>query len=96
MTLKLNPTRMEPGLLTFGEYIENVSEASRIHCCYHQNIYDIKKGHVSQELDGPTGKSSQFVFKETGVVENLESGDSLTEERGHTVMPKRNRQEYRH
>jgi len=44
-------------LLELGEFLNNVSDACRIHGCSRQHFYDIKKAYLSQGIDGLKEKS---------------------------------------
>ena len=52
MTTQQKLVQKKLSLLELGEYLQNVSEACRIHGCSRQHFYDIKKAYESQGLDG--------------------------------------------
>ena len=52
MTTQQKLVQKKLSLLELGEYLQNVSEACRIHGCSRQHFYDIKTAYESQGLDG--------------------------------------------
>ncbi len=52
MTTQQKLVQKKLSLLELGEYLQNVSEACRIHGCSRQHFYDIKKAYESQGLAG--------------------------------------------
>lgn len=52
MTTQQKLVQKKLSLLELGEYLQNVSEACRIHGCSRQHFYDIKEAYESQGLDG--------------------------------------------
>lgn len=57
MTTQQKLIKQKLSLLELGDFLHNVSDACRIHGCSRQHFYDIKKGYLSQGLDGLKEKS---------------------------------------
>jgi transposase InsO family protein len=57
MTTQQKLIQKKLSLLELGEFLNNVSDACRIHGCSRQHFYDIKKAYESQGLDGLKEKS---------------------------------------
>jgi transposase InsO family protein len=57
MTTQQKLIQKKLSLLELGEFLNNVSEACRIHGCSRQHFYDIKKAYLSQGIDGLKEKS---------------------------------------
>jgi len=57
MTTQQKLVQKKLSLLELGEYLQNVSEACRIHGCSRQHFYDIKQAYESQGLEGLREKS---------------------------------------
>jgi transposase InsO family protein len=57
MTTQQKLIQKKLSLLELGEFLNNVSDACRIHGCSRQHFYDIKKAYLSQGLDGLKEKS---------------------------------------
>jgi hypothetical protein len=47
MTTQQKLIQKKLSLLELGEFLNNISEACRIHGCSRQHFYDIKKAHLS-------------------------------------------------
>jgi transposase InsO family protein len=52
MTTQQKLIKQKLSLLELGEFLDNVSEACRIHGCSRQHFYDIKKAYESQGIEG--------------------------------------------
>lgn len=57
MTTQQKLIQKKLSLLELGEFLNNVSDACRIHGCSRQHFYDIKKAYLSQGIDGLKEKS---------------------------------------
>jgi transposase InsO family protein len=57
MTTQQKLIQKKLSLLELGEFLNNVSDACRIHGCSRQHFYDIKKAYESQGIDGLKEKS---------------------------------------
>ena len=57
MTTQQKLLQNKLSLLELGEFLNNVSDACRIHGCSRQHFYDIKKAYLSQGIDGLKEKS---------------------------------------
>jgi transposase InsO family protein len=57
MTTQQKLIQQKLSLLELGEFLNNVSDACRIHGCSRQHFYDIKKAYLSQGIDGLKEKS---------------------------------------
>jgi transposase InsO family protein len=57
MTTQQKLIQKKLSLLELGEFLNNVSEACRIHGCSRQHFYDIKEAYESQGIDGLKEKS---------------------------------------
>jgi transposase InsO family protein len=52
MTTQQKLIKQKLSLLELGEFLDNVSEACRIHGCSRQHFYDINKAYESQGMEG--------------------------------------------
>lgn len=57
MTTQQKLIQKKLSLLELGEFLNNFSDACRIHGCSRQHFYDIKKAYESQGIDGLREKS---------------------------------------
>lgn len=72
MTTQQKLIQKKLSLLELGEFLNNVSEACRIHGCSRQHFYDIKKAYLSQGLDGLKEKSRRKPCLKNRVVPEIE------------------------
>ena len=72
MTTQQKLIQKKLSLLELGEFLNNVSEAYRIHGCSRQHFYDIKIAYLSQGLDGLKEKSRRKPCLKNRVVPEIE------------------------
>lgn len=72
MTTQQRLVQQKLRLLELGEYLQNVSEAYRIHGCSRQHFYDIRQAYLSQGLDGLKEKSRRKACVKNRVAPEIE------------------------
>jgi transposase InsO family protein len=72
MTTQQKLVQKKLSLPELGEYLQNVSEACRIHGCSRQHFYDIKKAYESQGLDGLKEKTRRKPCHKNRVAPEIE------------------------
>jgi len=72
MTTQQKLVKQKLTLLELGEFLNNVSEACRIHGCSRQHFYDIKEAYKSQGIEGLREKSRRKPCHKNRVAPEIE------------------------